>query len=340
MMAMVVGIYMIVDFFERIDNFMEAKLPFSKALTFFFFKTPFIVAQLLPVCILLAVLVVFGLMTRHNEIIALKSSGVNIFYLVKPVLVMGIGFSIFLFFFSEVIVPIAMEKANQIWLREVRKETAVLSKGKNIWIKGDHSITHITYFNPQDNVIFGVTNYQFDGDFRLIRRLDAERAVYESDRWLLYDVMEQNLDSKDNSYKIKFKEHSNEAFDFFPENLNRVIKKSEEMSYKELLEYIKSIEKEGYDATIYRVDLYSKTAFPLVCIIMCMIGTGIAVRGRVKEGLPVSIAYGIGIAFLYWIFYSLCISLGHGEVLPPMIAAWTANFVFLCLGTLTLLYAD
>jgi len=339
-MAMVVGIYMIVDFFERIDDFMEANLPLSKALTFFFFKTPFVVAQILPVCILLAVLVVFGLMTRHNEIVALKSSGVHIFYLFKPVLVIGLGLSVLLFFFSEVVVPISMEKANQIWLREVRKESAVLSKEKNIWIKGDRSITHITYFNPKDSAIFGVTIYQLDRDFRLIRRLDAEKAVFKLDRWLLYDVMEQNLNKEDNSYQITFNKHLSEAFDFLPDNLQRVIKKSEEMSFKELLEYIKKIETEGYDATIYRVDLYAKTAFPLVCFIMCMIGTGIAVRGRVKEGLPVSIAYGIGVAFLYWIFYSLCISLGHGEVLPPIFAAWTANFVFLCFGALILLYAD
>jgi len=340
MLAMVVGIYVAVDFFERIDDFMEANLPLSKALTFFFFQTPFIISQILPVCILLAVLVVFGLMTRNNEIVALKSSGIHIFYLLKPVLAIGLVVSILLFFFSEVIVPISMEKANQIWLREVRKEFAVISKEKNIWMKGDRSITHIKYYNPQVNTIFGVTFYQFNKDFRLTRRVDAEKGVFRQDKWLLSGVMEQNLNEKDGTYKITFHETISEAFDFLPENLKRVVKKSEEMNFKELLEYIKKVEKEGYDATIYRVDLYAKTAFPLVCIIMCMLGAGIAARGSVKEGLPVSIAYGIGIAFLYWIFYSLCISLGYGEMLPPFIAAWTANFVFLCLGTLILLYAD
>lgn len=340
MLTMVVGIYVAVDFFERIDDFMEANLTLSKALIFFFYQTPFIISQILPVCILLAVLVVFGLMTRNNEIIALKSSGVNIFYLLRPVLVIGLVVSIFLFFFSEVVVPISMEKANQIWLREVRKESAVISKEKNIWIKGDRSITHIKYYNPQANTIFGFNFYRFDEDFRLIRRVDAEKGVFRQDKWSLDNVMEQNLNRIDGSYKIEFHETISEAFDFLPDNLKRVIKKSGEMNFRELIEYIKKVEMEGYDATIYRVDLYAKTAFPLVCIIMGMLGAGIAARGGVKEGLPVSIAYGIGIAFLYWIFYSLCIALGYGEMLPPFIAAWTANFVFLCLGTLTLLHAD
>ena len=58
------------------------------------------------------------------------------------------------------------------------------------------------------------------------------------------------------------------------------------------------------------------------------------------KGLPVIIALGIGTAFLYWIFYSFCLSLGYGEMLPPAIAAWTANLVFLCFSLITLQYAE
>ncbi|MEA3429334.1 MAG: LptF/LptG family permease, partial [Thermodesulfobacteriota bacterium] len=139
---------------------------------------------------------------------------------------------------------------------------------------------------------------------------------------------------------ITFHEKIIEKLDFMPDDLMRVVKKSEDMSFTELISYVRKIEAEGYDATSYRVDLYAKTAFPFVCIIMCMIGTGIAVRGKIKEGLPVIIACGIGIAFLYWIFYSFCISLGYGEMLPPVIAAWAANLIFLCFGALILLNAE
>ena len=95
-----------------------------------------------------------------------------------------------------------------------------------------------------------------------------------------------------------------------------------------------------YDATNYKVDLYAKVAFPFVCIIMCIVGTGIALKEKKREGLALNIAYGIGIVFLYWIFYSFCVSLGYGEMLPPFIAAWTANLVFLSFGVITLLNAE
>ena len=95
---------------------------------------------------------------------------------------------------------------------------------------------------------------------------------------------------------------------------------------------VKRVEDEGYDATFYKVDLYAKVAFPFVCLILSVTALGIASKARFREGLALGVSLGIGIAFLYWIFYSFCISLGYGGVLPPVAAAWTANLVFSCFG--------
>ena len=133
LLATVVSIYLAVDFFEKIDNFMEAGLPFSKIIRFFYLKIPSIVARIAPVGILLAILVVFGLMNKNNEIIALKSSGVSIYYLLKPVVSIGLFLSILIFLLSELIVPITISKVNRIWNLEVKKRSSVVSKGKNIW---------------------------------------------------------------------------------------------------------------------------------------------------------------------------------------------------------------
>ncbi len=178
-LTFVIGIYIIVDFFEKIDDFMEAGLPYSKTIFFFILEIPSVVAQIIPICILLAVLIVFSLMNRHNEILALRSSGVRIYYLFKPVIIIGCMLSGLLLFFSDVIVPITKGKSNQIWLREVRRESAVITEEKNIWIKGNRIITHVKYFNPKEKTIYGITLYQFDQRFQLIRRIDAKKGVFK-----------------------------------------------------------------------------------------------------------------------------------------------------------------
>lgn len=341
-MIFVVSIYLSVDFFEKIDDFIEKGLPFSKAIIFFLYKTPFIIAQILPVSVLLSVIIVFGLMTRNREIIALKSSGFSLYTMAKPVVLMGFVFGVVLFIFSEAIVPIATERANQIWLREVRGESAVISREKDVWLKENRSIIHINHYDPSRQVVYGLSVYDFDADFRMKKRCDAQRAEYLPDKkqWQMFGLMEQTRAPDRESYTVKFYESQFIDIGLVPEDLTRVVKKSEAMGFSELRSYIHRIESEGYSSTSYKVDLYGKTAFPFICVIMSLMGTGLSMRRRIGENMAIGITSGIGIAFLYWVSYTFCLSLGYGEMLPPVIAAWTANLIFTAMGILLLLYAE
>ncbi len=339
-MVLIVGLYVAIDFFEKIDNFMSQDLPVTLAISFLVLKTPLIIAQTTPISLFLSVIVVFGLMGKNNEVLALKSSGISVYTLLKPVTVIGLIFSILLFFFSEIIVPLTITHSNRIWMEDVKKRPAMVSREKNIWIQEEHSIAHIKYYNPTSKAIHGVTLYFFDKTFSLIRRVDAEKGKFVDGKWVLENVMEQVFDEKTKNYVTAFYEKKERMFDFIPEDLGRAAKKSEEMSFIELLEYIRKVEAEGYDASAYKVDLYAKPAFPFVCVILCLAGVGIALKTTNKEGPGTGIAIGIGTAFFYWIFYSFCLSLGYGEMLPPVIAAWTANLVFMCFAVIMLLNAD
>jgi lipopolysaccharide export system permease protein len=336
----VVGVYLAVDFFQKIDNFILADIPLSRMITYFALKLSLIVSQIMPVSILLGVLIAFGLMNKNNEIIALKCGGVSVYYLLRPVLVIGIVFSIFQFLLSEAIVPVTITKANTIWLSEVKKKTLLTYKQNNIWIKGNRSIYYINYYNPKKNMISGISLNYFDNEFRLIKRVDAKEGIYKEGKWVLFNLMEQVLDGKDQGYRVSFFDERVAQVDFVPQDLKHLVKKSEEMSVTELFEYIQNVESEGYDATAYRVDFHAKFAIPLLCVIMCIIGTGISVKRRIKEGLSISIAFGVGMIFLYWVSYSFCLSLGFGEVLPPIIAAWISNVIFACLGIVNLINAE
>mgnify|MGYP001190307826 FL=1 len=95
-LATIVGIYIVVDFFDETDIFFESGLSFPSAFFYFISKMP--VAQFIPVSVLLSILVTFGLMNKNNEITALKSGGAGIFDLLKPMLLIGA-----LFFFIIII---------------------------------------------------------------------------------------------------------------------------------------------------------------------------------------------------------------------------------------------
>ena len=336
----VVTIYVVVDFFEKSDNFVKAGLPVSRTLTFFALNTPYIISQIVPIGLLLSIIIVFSLMNKNNELLALKSGGISLLSLVRPVLVLGVVTAVALFFFTDRLVPKATVKANSIWVEEVQKKSLMSSREKNIWIKGNRRITHITYYNPVKQRIYDVSVSFFDDRFRLSRKIDAEEGVFQDGEWLLLDLIEQSRDAATSGYNIAYRKALNLSLDFDPADLAKVVRKPEEMSYTELQAYIRKVEEEGYDATIHKVNLHAKPAFAFVCIIMGFIGTGLAVRKGKNKGIFFSIAYGIAIAFFYWIVHSFCLSLGYGEMLPALISAWVANFIFLILGFLILIYVD
>lgn len=336
----VIGIFLAIDFFEKIDDFLEAGLPMHRAAVFFMLRIPFVVAQISPLAILLSVLIVLGLMNKRNELLALRSGGVSMLFFLRSIAALGVLFAVLLFINADVLVPITFSKASRMYTREVDKEEVIASREKNIWIKGNRSISHIKYYNPSNQTISGITLYFFDEKFRLVRQVDAEKGVFETDGWRFYDILEQVLDPLSGEYMVTIHKERKEPLDTRPEDFKRISKKSEEMNLLELLDYIHSIESEGYDATSYKVDLQAKIAFPFVCIILCILGLGIGVNKKLKENLAFVIALGIGVAFLYWTLYSFCLSLGYGGVLPPFLAAWTTNFVFLSGGVLNLLYTE
>jgi len=238
---------------------------------------------------------------------------------------------------SEAVVPIIKNKAESMWAKEAKNKSTATLKENDIWIRGNYSISHIRYFNSKDKTIQGITLNYFDKDFKVTRRIDSEKGVFKEGNWFLYDTLEQKIDE---GGRIDFHKEIAVKLDFSPDELSRVAVKSETMSVIELYSYINKIESEGYDATKYQVDYYSKIVFPFVCIIMSIVGTGISLRISSKESLPVNIVYGIGTAFLYWVFYSFCLSLGGGGMLNPLLAALVPNLLFLFFGIFTILNAD
>ena len=135
-LAVVLALYVIVEFFNKADNFMEAGLSISRLMRYLQLELPLIIVQITPIAALLAVLVALGLMNKNNEIIALKSAGGSVYFLLRPVLAIAVMLGIVLFFLSEIVVPITISKANRIWLIEVKKKTCSGNPAKKYMDQG------------------------------------------------------------------------------------------------------------------------------------------------------------------------------------------------------------
>ena len=64
--AALISLYLLIDFFEKIDNFLEKGKAAGLILKFFVLNIPFIIEQMSPVCVLLAGVITLGVLNHTN----------------------------------------------------------------------------------------------------------------------------------------------------------------------------------------------------------------------------------------------------------------------------------
>jgi len=324
-------IYLVIEFFGKIDNFFEAHVPLKVAFSFFIYKIPFVVQQIIPVSVLISVILTLGIMNKHNEILAIKNCGINLFSLFYSLIVISIFIGVSSFFLSESIVPITSSVANNIWKSQVeKKDPQGTYKLSHLWYRGKDSIYQIRSYDSRNNIIEGLSIFFFDNNFKLRKRIDARKAKWIKGIWYLNDGLIQKIKPDGSRKTVRFRNHTIQLPES-PRVFERSMKAPEEMSFWELRKYTGKIREEGYDSTRSQVEFHNKIAFPFISLVLTLVGIPLGLRKK-KGGIPFGITIGIGISFLYLLTFGLSRSLALSGVLPPVLGAWLANLLFLLFG--------
>jgi lipopolysaccharide export system permease protein len=327
-MSAFVLIYLVVDFFARIDTFLEHKAPPILVFLYYLHQIPGVGFQIFPLGILMATLLGLGILSRNNEITAMKASGISLYRITFPLLVMGMLASGLCFMGNEFIVPFSNRRSDSILSTQIRKKPRkTFLRNYKVWYRSENAIYNFQVFNPQRDLLEGITLFEFDDDFKLSRRIDAKRALWEGGAWHFYDVTIRDFCRETDIQTTRFEERVIPIPET-PEVFKEERRETEEMGYYDLQRYIRKIEKGGYDATRYIVDLYAKLSFPFACAIMVFIGIPFSTKTARGGGVALPIVMSIVIGFSYWILLNLSLSLGRSGLLPPPLSAFVPHVLF------------
>jgi lipopolysaccharide export system permease protein len=322
------ALFLIIDFFEKIRMFLSNHATFKQMGSYFLFMMPMIVSQILPAAVLVASLVTCGTLSRHSEITAMKANGISLYRIALPILTIAALTSLMIFFLSEWVTPLTNDRAERIRLVEVQKQPSMGSfKQHQIWYRGEKGIYNFRFFDARTGTLQGITIHYLDRQMNLIMRLDAERGEWKEGHWLFHNLLVARFDSGEFPVLSRIKQQVVDLPER-PSDFQLIQKDVEAMGYSELKRYIRKLQSEGYDATRYVVDLHGKMAFPLVSIILAVIGISFSLRSERSGGIAQGIGAGLVIGFSYWLVYAFGMSLGRSGTLPPFIAAWFANMLF------------
>jgi len=337
-LSSLIFIYIVVLFFQKMNIFIKYQAPFYLIFEYIPYKIPEVIFEwTLPYAVLLATLLTLGNLSRHSEITAMKAGGVSLYRITFPLLFIALLISLSSFLGNEYLVPYSNQRTQYLLDVKVRKEKpSGFFRDYKIWYRSDHRIFNIQLLDPKRKILKGLTLYEFDNDFRCTQRIEAREARWINGKWRFYDGAMRNFNENSSIQVIPFEELE------FPlqenwESFGKIARHSEEMSYTELRTYIQKIQSAGYDATRYLVDLYSKYSYPLLNLIMVLIGIPFALKTGRSGGVALSIGVSVMIGFAYGVTFYVFLSFGKSGILSPFLSSWIPTFFFGLAGIFALM---
>ncbi len=221
-----------------------------------------------PMSVLVATLMAFGGMSSHNEITAMKASGVSLYKMMAPVVIISVLLAGLLFEFYNDILPEANHRLKTLVFDIRRKKpTFSLAEGQFSQDIPGYSILVKKTFE-QSNNLDGVTIYDYTQPNRnVLITAKKGRVSFSPDyRKLLMDldegeIHEMRLNKTDSYQRIRFVHHriimNVEGFDFERSSLGTFTRGERELKAKELSMNVDSLEKENlysYQSAINEID--------------------------------------------------------------------------------------
>ncbi|MFB0564737.1 MAG: LptF/LptG family permease [Candidatus Aminicenantaceae bacterium] len=326
-------ISIIVTFFERIDNIYAHDKSIALLLEYIRYNLPEFIYYILPVTALTSTLLALGLLTKFNEITAMKACGVSVYRIIVPIILLSVIVSLFSFYVQEHVLPYANRKREEIWnkINDIPPRSYSYLDRRWVLNRKKDRIYHYNYFDPEGAVFNHLSIFDIDlSSWSLKRRLYSEKGYLRGNSLFLENCWSRDFHERiPGRYTGKKEMNISQVEDksFFLKEW----KEPEQMSYRELRQYIKEIEESGFETVKFKVDLHYKISFPFVSLIMTILGIPFAFSMG-KRGTLVGIGLSLVIAMLYWGAVGVFKQLGIINFLTPFLAAWGPNLIFCLIG--------
>ncbi len=320
-------LFYVIDIIENLDKFIDRGAALTDVILYYLTYLPYILVLISPIVLLLAADFSCGQMSKHREVVAVRSGGISSLRIGVPILIFGLVWSLVMMVFAEFIVP------NTNRLRDKVKEERIFKSNRNtlgrvkklLYQTEDGRVLSMEILDPRRARAHEVLVITYADDGIVKELLRARRMEYDGAKWELFDGHAYRFGGDSPSYErfnsmgISLKET--------PDELAKRRANPDEMGFFELKEFIERVERAGGDPIREKTDLYMKVSYPFINFVILLFGVPLVLRFR-RGGLVVGFAQSITIAFIYFAAIKVGQVLGYNGNIPPIMAAVLGNIVF------------
>jgi LPS export ABC transporter permease LptG len=334
-LATFVVLTLVFTFFELLGDIVRNRIALITVGEYLVNVIPSMVYLMTPLSVLIAVLVTFGLLQKSNGLTAMKATGISLYRLIVPILILATMLSFTLFIFDQLYLPHANKRQDALRNEIKGKPAQTYLNPQHKWIFGAHQeIYYYEFFDSERNQFANLSVFDINPKaFALTERTFASRVFWNDSlhKWVFERGWTRTLAATQVKDYRTFDVATFANVDEPPNYFKKEVKQYSEMNFDELKSYIRELEQGGFDVVRLKVQLYKKLSFPLITLVMSILAIPFALSAG-RQGALRGVATAIGIAVVYWITSGLFEAMGNVNQLPAALAAWSPDVIFALAG--------
>lgn len=331
-----ITIYILVDLFERVDDFIDAKQPVSLLVRYLLLKIPFIYDQIIPVCLLLASVITLGVLNHNRELPALKAAGINITRIIRPLLLGSLFFTLLTLAMAEWLLPATLAETNRIWYSEVKHESAKgINRNGRLFFRGSKGIYTFVQKSQQLRDFNEFLYCQMDDSFSPAFLLNAGRANWDKGVWTFYNGQLKKK-VQNNGYSVELFTTKTLDLPEQPEVFFLPEYKADELSLSNHLQKARAEAFQGN--SLAWIDINRRISYIFLGIPLILLGMPLLlyIQRRKGQDLAYAIPASCALAFVAWGWWSTAQTMARTAILPSSVASWSAHIMIGVTGLILL----
>ncbi len=335
------GIYLLSIALVNLPKYMEINAPMHIIVDYLLTSLPPTLPYVLPFSFAIAAMFHFSWMDSRSELVAIKSLGVSVYRAAAPLLQLALFLSVFMIFVNTYVSPVFLGKAR------AKRPQAIASQKSYVNSPGE-DVNHLIRSYTDPNISYYYEDYQGNStsaltleklvSFKFDPHFNGLQWAYIADKYG-FGKDGERIPEKEMSFKFSSSGHSSTDFieTFVPDNssffsLHRP--EVDEMTSYQLRKYISEQKRIGIQPYRYITSYYDRFASAFSPLILLLVGLPFIFMGKGgrKKSPARGIAAGIVLVVVYYAFASLFHSFGAAHYLPPFLAAWMINILFILSG--------
>ena len=299
----------------------------------FCYLFPNIFLYALPMAAMMGVTIGFARLSSDSEILALKASGVSIYQILPPVIMVASLIALLTSYISIKLIPLSEVSMKQLTYQLLKEK---INEGVKEHVFTEALGEVVVYIDKIDKST-GEWRNVFVSDTRGVDNpivtMASTGSMTSNISSMMVSIILRNgslhRPGHDSAQIVEFEQYQINIPLKPPTGRATTLKKTA-LSMKELRE-------EAERATVeenrrkYLIESHKRLVLPLGCLIIALIGLPLGLQARPGRK-AIGIQAGLAIFVLYYILFTLGKTLAEEGVLPVALAMWTPNGIFLLLA--------